>query len=148
MLISALLVLFISWRLIGQSALDFHAHDTYIIVPTRVIIIPILFYIFLMYFCYQFIRRKNGNTNLLISVFQIIGLCLLSLSISIPTNYQGLVSKPRRYYDYTVWKSFNEFISDNWYPIFAILLFIISQLIFLIYFLLCVFKMKNKSPNA
>ena len=129
---------------IGESVLDIHVHDTYFIIEGLFSSFIIILYTLLIYVLYISLRRKNKMPSNIISFIQIMGLILFSLNDILKFSYSSIIGMPRRYYDYS--DSIKTFgIIDNTTNLF-VFCFMLSQLLFLLYFLIVLGKQFLKNP--
>jgi len=124
----------------NDSSLDIHLHDTYVIIDNSHISILIFAYTLFVYACYFVLRKANRAVHGIVALIQISGLLLTLISELFSTQYEGLAGMPRRYYDYSVWESFKTFAFINKTVTFLVLYFILSQLLFFLYFLIIITK--------
>lgn len=137
-LMLTLIILFLICQeiLSDRTAFDFHLYDTYIIIAKPYIFFIIFFYTLIVYACYFLFRKNKKKVSKIIAIIQITGLLLLIIQMASPVYYEGLAGMPRRYYDFSVWGSFKDFVSMNKWATFSALYFILSQVLFFIYFLI------------
>lgn len=102
--LTPILLFVLSFLFVGNSAIDIHLHDTYIVLNDGgvailfiwlcIIIIPLIIHFLLRYY-----HRRNS----LICTFHVIITVALMILLSSLVAYQGSVlMKPRRYYKYNV----------------------------------------------
>ncbi|MEO9021068.1 MAG: cbb3-type cytochrome c oxidase subunit I [Ginsengibacter sp.] len=137
---------------LGNSALDFHLHDTYFVIAHFHLVMGVasMFGMFSgIYHWYpkMFGRFMNNTLAYLHFWISFIG----AYFIFWPMHYEGLAGMPRRYYDFSNWESFkmfqglNEFISVTAIVVFA------AQFLFIFNFFYSMYKgrkvtEKNKNP--
>jgi cytochrome c oxidase subunit 1 len=134
---------------VGNSALDIHLHDTYFVIAHFHIVMGVSG-VFGMYagiyhwYPKMYGRYLNNNLGYIHFWLTLIGAYLIFW----PMHYEGLAGMPRRYYDYSVWESFKQFVSLNRFiSIVAIVTFSV-QILFLINFFYSIFKgRKVTTPN-
>jgi cytochrome c oxidase subunit I len=137
---------------LGNSALDFHLHDTYFVIAHFHLVMGVasMFGMFAgIYHWYpkMFGRFMNHTLSYLHFWISFIG----AYFIFWPMHYEGLAGMPRRYYDFSNWESFkmfgglNEFISVTAIVVFA------AQFLFIFNFFYSMYKGRkvtdrNKNP--
>jgi len=126
---------------LGNSALDFHLHDTYFVIAHFHLVMGVasMFGMFAgIYHWYpkMFGRFMNNTLAYLHFWISLIG----AYFIFWPMHYEGLAGMPRRYYDFSNWESFkmfaglNEFISITAIVVFA------AQFLFIFNFFYSMYK--------
>lgn len=135
LLVAPLLSLLLSKIYFSNSALDIHLHDTYFVIDG--VFIKLLFFLYtsLLYVLYLSLRLRRIKINFWVVIQHVIGTCLAILLIDLPVHYEGLAGIPRRYYDYTTWNSFKFFFISHWFISSACFIFILAQIIFIIYYI-------------
>jgi cytochrome c oxidase subunit 1 len=137
---------------LGNSALDFHLHDTYFVIAHFHLVMGVasMFGMFAgVYHWYpkMFGRFMNNTLAYIHFWVSMIG----AYFIFWPMHYEGLAGMPRRYYDFSNWESFkmfsglNEFISISAIVVFA------AQFLFIFNFFYSMYKgrkvtERNKNP--
>lgn len=65
-----------------------------------------------------------------------------------PMHYEGIAGMPRRYYDYSAWKSFAQFQDLNAFISIVVVIVFFTQLLFVFNFFVSIFKgRKVTDPN-
>ena len=137
---------------LGNSALDFHLHDTYFVIAHFHLVMGVasMFGMFAgVYHWYpkMFGRFMNNTLSYIHFWISMVG----AYFIFWPMHYEGLAGMPRRYYDFSNWESFkmfgglNEFISISAIVVFA------AQFLFIFNFFYSMYKgrkvtERNKNP--
>lgn len=137
---------------LGNSALDFHLHDTYFVIAHFHLVMGVasIFGMFSgIYHWYpkMFGRFMNNTLGYLHFWISMVG----AYFIFWPMHYEGIAGMPRRYYDFSNWESFkmfqglNEFISISAIVVFA------TQFLFIFNFFYSMYKGRkvteaNKNP--
>lgn len=137
---------------LGNSALDFHLHDTYFVIAHFHLVMGVasMFGMFAgVYHWYpkMFGRFMNNTLAYIHFWISMVG----AYFIFWPMHYEGLAGMPRRYYDFSNWESFkmfgglNEFISISAIVVFA------AQFLFIFNFFYSMYKgrkvtERNKNP--
>lgn len=134
---------------LGNSALDIHLHDTYFVIAHFHLVMGVasMFGMFAgIYHWYpkMYGRYLNNTLGYIHFWITIIGAYLIFW----PMHYEGLAGMPRRYFDYSMWVSFNQFEGLNRViSIVAIIVFAV-QILFLFNFFYSIFKgRKVTTPN-
>ncbi len=143
--IGPLLLCFFSYAFVGESVVDFHVRDTYIVIGQgnimnmllwlSIFAIPILLH--------RSMRKKNGGNSKFSNAHVIISL-LLMVFISLPAT--ELHPMPRRYYEYAVWGSIGNYTSTYCYQVISLLLLLLWQVVFVVYGIVVLAK-RNKVLN-
>ncbi len=126
---------------VGNSALDIHLHDTYFIIAHFHIVMGVagMFGMFAgIYHWYPKMFGRYMNNTLAYIHFWVtmIGAYLIFW----PMHYQGLAGMPRRYYDYSSWESFKDFLALNQFISFVSIIVFAVQLLFVINFFYSIWK--------
>lgn len=134
--ISMLIGIMVFWPFFDHPYfVDFHIHDTYLIVGPMPILIFFLTYSCLLFVMYSFLRRRYGQVHALLASFHVIVTCLFSTFIIFGNQLlmRHTHGHPRRYLIYTP----DDVSSFLWWLIsyqrmfeILLLLFLIAQLIF------------------
>lgn len=135
---------------LGNSALDIHLHDTYFVIAHFHIVMGVasMFGMFAgIYHWYPKMYGKYLNNTLGYIHFWItmIGAYLIFW----PMHYEGLAGMPRRYYDYTMWESFKQFVELNRFISTVAMIVFAAQFLFLFNFFYSIFKgrkLKTQNP--
>lgn len=135
---------------LGNSALDIHLHDTYFVIAHFHIVMGVasMFGMFAgIYHWYPKMYGKYLNNTLGYIHFWItmIGAYLIFW----PMHYEGLAGMPRRYYDYSVWESFKQFVELNRFISTVAMIVFAAQFLFLFNFFYSIFKgrkLKTQNP--
>src|SRR6476659_3480919 len=126
---------------LGNSALDIHLHDTMFVVAHFHIVMGVasmfgMFCGIYHWFPKMYGRYLNHTLGYIHFWITIAGAYLIFW----PMHYEGLAGMPRRYYDYSIWESFKQFIELNTFiSIVAIVTFAV-QILFLFNFFYSIFK--------
>src|SRR6476660_4353933 len=126
---------------LGNSALDIHLHDTYFIIAHFHLVMGVAG-IFGMYagiyhwYPKMFGRYMNNNLGYIHFWLTMIGAYLIFW----PMHYEGLAGMPRRYYDYSIWESFKQFVELNRFISTVAMIVFAVQLLFLFNFFYSIFK--------
>jgi cytochrome c oxidase subunit 1 len=126
---------------LGNSALDIHLHDTYFIIAHFHIVMGVagIFGMFCgIYHWYpkMYGRYLNNTLGYIHFWVTLIGAYLIFW----PMHYEGLAGMPRRYYDYTQWESFKQFIELNKFISTVAMIVFAVQLLFLFNFFYSIWK--------
>lgn len=126
---------------LGNSTLDIHLHDTYFIVAHFHIVMGVAGFFGMFAGIYHWFPKMYGrylnNTMAYIHFWvTIVG----SYLIFWPMHYQGLSGMPRRYLDYSMWESFNQFADLNKFISTVAMIVFAVQLMFVFNFFYSIFK--------
>jgi cytochrome c oxidase subunit 1 len=134
----------------GNSAIDFHIHDTYFIIAHFHLVMGVsaMFGMFAgvyHWFPKMFGRMMNRTLGYLHFWITLAGAYLIFW----PMHYEGLAGMPRRYYDYSAWSTFSPFASLNTFITVVAVVVFLAQFFFLFNFFYSVArgrKLTNKNP--
>ena len=126
---------------LGNSALDIHLHDTYFVIAHFHIVMGVasmfgMFAGIYHWFPKMYGRYLNNNLGYIHFWLTMIGAYLIFW----PMHYEGLAGMPRRYYDYSVWESFKQFVELNRFISTVAMIVFAVQLLFLFNFFYSIFK--------
>jgi cytochrome c oxidase subunit 1 len=126
---------------LGNSALDYHLHDTYFVVAHFHIVMGVsaffgMFAGIYHWFPKMFGRFMNPTLGYIHFFITIIGAYLIFW----PMHYEGIAGMPRRYYDYSAWVSFNKFESLNAFISIAAIAVFFGQLLFVVNFFASIWR--------
>jgi len=146
-LMGLLCLIALAWPIIPHSeSWDIHIHDTYIVLVSFQTIVAMLMYTCLLFGLYTFIRRKHGAVNPTVGVPHILITALFVLYCMFGHflfDDDGNAGMPRRYIDYSEVGAIDSFrFSPPYDKIFdlLLLLFVVLQVIFWVYFSAVVFR--------
>lgn len=126
---------------VGNSTLDLHVHDTYFNIAHFHIVMGVSAFMGMFAGVYHWFPKMYGrymNNTLGYIHFWITLVC--AYVIFWPMHYEGLAGMPRRYYDYSNWESFKQFVELNRVISFAAILSFLAQVLFLFNFFYSIFK--------
>ncbi|ANI89177.1 cytochrome c oxidase subunit I [Arachidicoccus ginsenosidimutans] len=131
---------------LGNSAIDIHIHDTYFLIAHFHLVMAVAGFFGMFCGIYHWFPKMFGrfmNTTLGSVHFWVtlIG-CYL---IFWPMYYEGLAGLPRRYYDYSGWESFKQFLPLNRFITVVTIITFIAQFLFLFNFFYSIFKGRKVS---
>jgi cytochrome c oxidase subunit 1 len=137
---------------LGNSALDFHLHDTYFVIAHFHLVMGVasMFGMFAgIYHWYpkMFGRMMNNTLAYLHFWISLVG----AYFIFWPMHYEGLAGMPRRYYDFSNWESFKMFSGLNAFISVTAIIVFSAQFLFIFNFFYSMYKgrkitEKNKNP--
>lgn len=138
------LVIFLTWN---KATLDLHLHDTYFIIPARLLVLAPIAYLLIIW-CIYLATRKFLFSRKLIWVHVIFAIVLLWFIFAFPyLIHTNLLSgdRPRRYYDFNEWNyyPFRSALPSYLFRIFFLLL-LLGQLILPINLIMGLFKKLNR----
>ncbi len=126
---------------LGNSALDIHLHDTYFVVAHFHIVMGVasmfgMFAGIYHWFPKMYGRYLNNTLGYIHFWVTIAG----AYMIFWPMHYEGLAGMPRRYYDYSIWESFKQFVELNRFISTVAMIVFAVQILFLFNFFYSIFK--------
>jgi heme/copper-type cytochrome/quinol oxidase subunit 1 len=131
--------LLIMWALLWPflptpGSLDFHLHDTYIVINPRIHIF-FLGYCILLFALYKYIRRKTGQVHFVTGLLHI-SITVLFIIYFLWLSYFGGYKNeaPRRYLDYSQWGKWHEERS-LYVAAISIIIVVAAQIAFFVYLL-------------
>ncbi|MGN6165205.1 MAG: cytochrome c oxidase subunit I [Flavisolibacter sp.] len=134
---------------LGNSTIDIHVHDTYFIIAHFHLVMGVAAFFGMFagiyhWFPKMFGRYMNNTLGYIHFWVTLVGAYLIFW----PMHYMGLAGVPRRYLDFSLWQSFNQFSSLNkMISIVTIIVFAVS-LMFVFNFFYSIFKgRKVRTPN-
>ncbi len=135
---------------LGNSTLDLHLHDTYFVVAHFHIVMGVASFFGMFAGVYHWFPKMYGrhmnNTMAYIHFWvTLIGAYLIFW----PMHYQGFAGMPRRYYDYSNWESFKQFIELNRFISTVAMVVFAVQLLMVFNFFYSIFKgrkVTSKNP--
>nr|WP_294994630.1 cbb3-type cytochrome c oxidase subunit I [uncultured Sediminibacterium sp.] len=126
---------------LGNSALDIHLHDTYFVIAHFHIVMGVASMFGMFAGIYHWFPKMYGrylnNTMGYIHFWVTLAGAYL---IFWPMHYEGLAGMPRRYYDYSIWESFKQFVELNRFISTVAMIVFAIQLLFLFNFFYSIFK--------
>lgn len=134
---------------LGNSTIDMHLHDTYFIVAHFHLVMGVAAFFGMFagvyhWFPKMFGRYMNNTLGYLHFWVTIVG----SYVIFWPMHYMGFAGVPRRYLDFRLWTSFNQFSDLNKLITIATIVVFAAQLMFVFNFFYSIFKgRKLKTAN-
>jgi len=134
---------------LGNSALDIHLHDTYFVIAHFHLVMGVSAFFGMFAGIYHWFPKMFGRfmNNTLGYVHFFITLAGAYL-IFWPMHYEGIAGMPRRYYDYSAWKSFAQFQDLNAFISIVVVIVFFTQLLFVFNFFVSIFKgRKVTDPN-
>lgn len=126
---------------LGNSTLDLHLHDTYFVVAHFHIVMGVASFFGMFAGVYHWFPKMYGrymnNTMAYIHFWvTLIGAYLIFW----PMHYQGFAGMPRRYYDYSNWESFKQFVELNRFISTVAMVVFAAQLLLVFNFFYSIFK--------
>lgn len=136
----ALVVLYAA-LFIGNTALDIHMHDTYLVIGYDFVLLHFFFFFLLCALVYFGLRKKTLNIRYfyLHFIFSILGLALMCAPF-VFSNLEGDIM----YSDFSSWSSAIEFFSIHRMTLIGLCIFILGQFTFIINLALHAFKKSEK----
>ncbi len=134
----------INMLILGDSTIDIHLHDTYFVIAHFHIAIAVAFCLLIISGLYYVVPRLSGRrVYYSLGVFHFICTAGGAIVIFWPMHYEGVVGGPRRYYDYSAWESFRQFISINPTISTVSALLFLAQIVFVVNLLVSAFAGKR-----
>jgi cytochrome c oxidase subunit 1 len=133
----------------GNSTIDIHLHDTYFIVAHFHLVMGIAAMFGMFAGIYHWFPKMYGRymNDTLAYIHFWITLAGAYL-VFWPMHYQGLAGMPRRYFNYAIWESFNQFQGLNIMMSVVSMIILAIQLLFIFNFFYSIFKgRKVTTPN-
>lgn len=129
---------------LGNSALDIHLHDTYFVIAHFHLVMGVsaffgMFAGIYHWFPKMFGRYMNRTLGYIHFFITFVGAYLIFW----PMHYEGIAGMPRRYYDYSVWKSFDQFQDLNAFITIVVIITFFAQILFVFNFFISIFKGKK-----
>lgn len=126
---------------LGNSTLDLHLHDTYFVVAHFHIVMGVASFFGMFAGVYHWFPKMYGrymNNTLAYIHFWVtlVGAYLIFW----PMHYQGFAGMPRRYYDYSNWESFKQFMELNQFISTVAMVVFAAQLLLVFNFFYSIFK--------
>ncbi len=134
---------------LGNSALDIHLHDTYFVIAHFHLVMGVSSFFGMFAGVYHWFPKMFGRfmNNTLGYIHFFITLAGAYL-IFWPMHYEGIAGMPRRYYDYSAWKSFSQFQDLNAFISVVVIIVFFAQLLFVFNFFVSIYKgRKVTHPN-
>src|SRR5215217_5622041 len=134
---------------LGNSTIDIHIHDTYFVIAHFHIVMGVSAFFGMFagvyhWFPKMFGRYLNSTMGYLHFWITIIGAYLIFW----PMHYQGLAGVPRRYLDFSLWQSFNQFAELNKFITVVSIIVFAAQLMFVFNYFYSIYKgRKVRSAN-
>ena len=134
---------------LGNSTIDIHLHDTYFVVAHFHIVMGVSAFFGMFcgvyhWFPKMFGRYLNNTLGYIHFWVTIIGAYLIFW----PMHYMGFAGVPRRYLDFRLWSSFNQFPDLNKMITIVSIIVFAAQLMFVFNFFYSIFKgRKVRTPN-
>ncbi|ANI90224.1 cytochrome c oxidase subunit I [Arachidicoccus ginsenosidimutans] len=126
---------------LGNSAIDIHVHDTYFVIAHFHLVMGVAAFFGMFCGVYHWFpkmygRHMNPTMGYVHFWLTLIGAYLIFW----PMHYEGLAGMPRRYYDYSNWESFKQFVSLNRFISIAVIVTFAAQFLFVVNFFWSIFK--------
>lgn len=146
LLIIPIILIIIEKIFFGTSSFDIHLHDTYFVLANIYLGILILIIVCIPYLCHLLLgTKKTGNRRILLAHVLITVLLILFFYFSVFfINSSTNQLMPRRYYDFSDCESSEQLGGLNNYLSIAVLIFIVLQLLFIVYTIVLLLARKGK----
>ena len=146
LLIIPIVLIIIEKIFFGAYTFDINLHDTYFVIANIYLGVFTLIIVCTPYFCHFLLRtKKTGNRKILLAHVLITVLLLLFFYFYIFfINSSTNQIMPRRYYDFSDWESSEQLGGLNNYLLIAVFIFIVLQLLFMVYTIVLLLARKGK----
>lgn len=126
---------------LGNSTIDIHVHDTYFVIAHFHLVMGVAAFFGMFagvyhWFPKMFGRYLNNTIGYVHFWITFVGAYLIFW----PMHYQGLAGVPRRYMDYTIWQTFNQFNDLNKFITIVSFIVFAAQLMFLFNYFYSIYK--------
>jgi cytochrome c oxidase subunit I len=126
---------------LGNSTIDIHVHDTYFIVAHFHLVMGVAAFFGMFagvyhWFPKMFGRYLNNTIGYIHFWITLIGAYLIFW----PMHYQGMAGVPRRYLDFSLWTSFNQFSDLNKFITVVSIIVFAGQLMFVFNYFYSIYK--------
>jgi cytochrome c oxidase subunit I len=126
---------------VGNSTLDIHLHDTYFVVAHFHIVMGVSAFFGMFAGIYHWFPKMYGRfMNNTMSYIHFWITLIGAYLIFWPMHYEGLAGMPRRYFDFSIWESFNQFNGLNRFISIVSIIVFAAQLMFVFNFFYSIFK--------
>lgn len=126
---------------LGNSTIDLHLHDTYFVVAHFHIVMGVASMFGMFAGVYHWFPKLFGrHTNNTLAYVHFWITFAGAYLIFWPMHYEGLAGMPRRYYDFSLWHSFNQFGGLNRFISVVSIIVFGAQLLFLLNFFYSIWK--------
>ncbi len=140
---SIVLVLLSFFKLNESQSIDFHLHDTYFVMDSKFMLWAFAVFTFIVWALYRLANKKLYSASLTWThiATTLLPLVLFTFVLCFGHNFSN--SKPLSHYDFSNWNVFDTSHSNNTIIGIAFLVFLFSQLIFMLNLSLGLFKAKT-----
>ncbi|WP_298736834.1 cbb3-type cytochrome c oxidase subunit I [uncultured Chitinophaga sp.] len=126
---------------LGNSSIDIHLHDTYFVIAHFHIVMGVSAFFGMFAGIYHwypkmYSRYMNNTLGYIHFWITLVG----AYCIFWPMHYEGMAGMPRRYFDYSNWESFKQFVELNKFISIVVLIVFATQLLFVFNFFYSIFK--------
>jgi cytochrome c oxidase subunit 1 len=126
---------------LGNSALDIHLHDTYFVIAHFHIVMGVASMFGMFAGVYHWYPKMYGRyMNNTLGYIHFWATMIGAYLIFWPMHYEGLAGMPRRYYDYSIWESFKNFVELNRFISTVAMIVFAVQFLFLLNFFYSIWK--------
>jgi cytochrome c oxidase subunit I len=126
---------------LGNSTIDIHLHDTYFVVAHFHLVMGVAAFFGMFAGVYHWFPKMFGRyMNSTLAYIHFWVTCAGGYLIFWPMHYMGLAGMPRRYLDFSIWKSFNQFNDLNKMISIVSILVFAANLLFVFNFFYSIFK--------
>jgi cytochrome c oxidase subunit 1 len=126
---------------LGNSTIDMHVTDTYFVVAHFHIVMGVSAFFGMFAGVYHWFPKMYGRyLNNTLGYIHFWGTLVGAYLIFWPMHYQGLANVPRRYFDFRLWSSFNQFDNLNKFITIVTIVVFFLQLMFVFNFFYSIFK--------
>ena len=126
---------------LGNSTIDMHVTDTYFVIAHFHIVMGVSAFFGMFCGIYHWFPKMYGRyLNNTLGYIHFWGTLVGAYLIFWPMHYQGLANVPRRYFDFRLWSSFNQFNDLNIFITVVTIIVFLLQLLFVFNFFYSIFK--------
>src|SRR6476469_2979817 len=126
---------------LGNSTIDIHIHDTYFIVAHFHLVMGVAAFFGMFAGVYHWFPKMFGRyLNHTIGYIHFWITFIGAYLIFWPMHYEGMAGMPRRYMDYSLWTSFNQFTDLNKFITVVSIIVFAAQLMFVFNYFYSIFK--------
>jgi cytochrome c oxidase subunit 1 len=126
---------------LGNSTIDMHLHDTYFIIAHFHLVMGVAAFFGMFAGIYHWFPKMFGRyMNNTLGYIHFWGTFIGAYVIFWPMHYQGLAGVPRRYLDFSLWTSFNQFGDLNKMITIATIIVFLLQLVFVFNYFYSMYK--------
>lgn len=131
---------------LGNSAIDIQQHDTYFVVAHFHIVMGVAAFFGMYSGIYHWFPRMYGRfMNETLGKIHFWGTLIGAYSVFGPMHYLGMAGVPRRYYKFSGFDTYGQFVEMNQFITIAAILVFVLQILFIINFFYSMYKGKRQT---